>query len=146
MAHITFKNLSLRRSQPADSVLQICSSKTEGMRDFKITFVECNTVEPLIKDTPYKGHNRIYLHSKRDTFCGPKCLFLHTYNAFVTSKKWTTSLKRTKYLVPMCPLFGGSTVVINTRRVIWCKNWHETAEIACIYALLRTHITMLHTN
>ena len=67
------------------------------------------TVEPLIKDTPYKGHNRIHLHSK-DTFCGPKCLFLHTYNTFLTSKKWTTSLKRTKNLVPMRPLFGGSTV------------------------------------
>ena len=27
------------------------------------------TVEPLIKDTHYKGHNRIYLHSK-DNFHG----------------------------------------------------------------------------
>ena len=25
------------------------------------------TVEPLIKDTPYKGHNRIPLHSKEGT-------------------------------------------------------------------------------
>ena len=45
--------------------------------------------------SPYKGHNRIHLHSK-NTFHGPKWLFLHTYNTLVTSKKWTTSLKRTK--------------------------------------------------
>ena len=55
------------------------------------------TVEPLVKDTPYKGHNIIHLHSKY-TFCSPKCLFLHTYNTFV---KWTTFLKRTKNLIPM---------------------------------------------
>ena len=53
------------------------------------------TVELLIKDTPYKGHNGIHLNSK-DTVCGSKCLFLYTYNTFVTSKKWTTSLKMTK--------------------------------------------------
>ena len=45
---------------------------------------------PLIKTL---GHNSIHLHSK-DTVCGPKCLFLNTYNTFVTSKKWTTSLKK----------------------------------------------------
>ena len=32
------------------------------------------TMEPLIKDTPYKGHNGIHLNSK-DTVCGPKGLF-----------------------------------------------------------------------
>ncbi len=30
------------------------------------------TVEPLVMDTPYKGHNRINLHIK-DMFNGPKC-------------------------------------------------------------------------
>ena len=47
----------------------------------------------------YKGHNRIHLHSK-DTFRGRKWLFLHTYNTFVTTKKWTTSLKRTNKTGP----------------------------------------------
>ena len=55
-------------------------------------------MEPLIKDTPYKGHNIIYLHSK-DIFV---VLFSHTYNTFVTT------LKRTKKPGPT--LFGGFTV------------------------------------
>ena len=61
------------------------------LQDFAFT----GTVEPLIKDTPNKGYSRIhlYLHPK-DTVCGPKIMY--TYNTFVTSKKWTASLKRTK--------------------------------------------------
>ena len=36
-------------------------------------------------------------------------LHMHTYNTFVTPKSGT-SLRRTNNLVPMRPLFGGSTV------------------------------------
>ena len=82
------------------NVLQACTEQS---------FI-ANKVDPLIKDTPYKGHNRIHLHSK-DTLCGPKCLFfLHTYKTFVTSKKWTAFLKRTKNLIPMCPRFHCSQI------------------------------------
>ena len=51
--------------------------------------------QPLIKDILNKGHNSIHLHSK-DTVCGPKCLFLYTYNTFVTSKSGQPLLKGQK--------------------------------------------------
>ena len=70
------------------------------------------TVEPPIVDPPNKGHNRNNL-SVKDTSFGPKCLLSHSTNTFSTSKERTTSLQRTKWLVSMCPLFGGSTVMVN---------------------------------
>ena len=36
----------------------------------------------------------------------------HSSSSFLTSEKRTTSQWRTKWLVPKCPLFGGSTVEI----------------------------------
>ena len=36
-------------------------------------YVLLHTVEPLLMDTPYKGHNKIYLHIIKDRFNGPKC-------------------------------------------------------------------------
>ncbi len=45
------------------------------------------TVEPLLMDTPYKGHNRNNLYIK-DRFNGPKWRSLYTDNTFWTSKRW----------------------------------------------------------
>ena len=64
------------------------------------------TVKPLIVDPPNKGN----ILSIKDTYLGPKCSLFHSTNTFSTSKERTTSLQRTKWLVPTCPLFGGSTV------------------------------------
>ncbi len=52
-----------------------------------------NTVEG---QPPYKGRSS-----------GP---LSHSSSAFLTSEKRTTSQQRTKWLIPRCPLFGGSTV------------------------------------
>ena len=49
------------------------------------------TVEPPIKDTPNKGHNRKNL-SIKDTFYGPKVLLSYYTNTFLTSEERTTSL------------------------------------------------------
>ena len=59
--------------------------------------------EPLIVDPPNKGHNRYNLSTK-DASLGPKCSLSHSSNTF------STSLQRTKWLVPTCPLFRGSAV------------------------------------
>ena len=67
------------------------------------------TVEPLLKDSPNKGHHRNYLPTK-DTLYGTKNRFSYSVNTFITSEEWTTSLQWTNYLVPMCPLYRGSTV------------------------------------
>ena len=52
------------------------------------------TVEPLLKDSPNKGHHRKYLPTK-DTFLGPKNELPYSVNAFFTSEEWTTSLQWT---------------------------------------------------
>ena len=66
------------------------------------------TVESPIVDPLNEGHNRNNL-SIKDTFKGPKCLLSLSTNTFLISKERpTTSLQRTKWLVPMCPLFGGA--------------------------------------
>ena len=49
------------------------------------------TVEPLLKDSPNKGHHRKCLPTK-DTFFGPKNEPSHSVNTFFTSEEWTTSL------------------------------------------------------
>ena len=67
-----------------------------------------------IGQPPNKGHSS-GLHS-------------HSSSSFLTSEKRTTSQQRTKWLVPKCPLFGGSTVYI---RVVY--NLHPT----CLYDVLR---------
>ena len=64
-------------------------------------------------------------------------LVLRTYNTereggrdqghVVTSKEWTTSLKMTKNLVLMCPLFRGFAVVL-TGRCSQGRQLHTTAE------------------
>ena len=46
-----------------------------------------------------------------DTLQSPKCSFFYIVNAFRTSEELTTSLQRTKWLTPTCPLFRGSTVI-----------------------------------
>ena len=50
-----------------------------------------NTVEPSIKETPNKGHNRKNLFIK-DTFYSPKYLLSYYTNTFLTSEERTTSL------------------------------------------------------
>ena len=52
------------------------------------------TVEPLLKDSPNKGHHRNYLPTK-DTFLGPKNELPYSVNTFFTSEEWTTSLQWT---------------------------------------------------
>ena len=64
--------------------------------------IQC-TVEPLLKNSPNKGHHRNYLPTK-DTFLDPKNRFSYSANTFSTYKEWTTSLQWTNYLVPICPL------------------------------------------
>ncbi len=66
-------------------------------------------LEPPIKDPLSSRHNRNNLSTK-DMFQGPKCSFPHIVNTFLTSEERTTSLQRTKWLAPMCPLFTSSTV------------------------------------
>ena len=63
----------------------------------------CVTVEPLLKDSPNKGHHINYLSTK-DTFRGTKNRLSYSGNTFFTSEEWTTSLQWTNLLVPMCPL------------------------------------------
>ncbi len=58
-------------------------------------------MEPPIKDPLRRGHNRHNLSTK-DTLQGPKCSFSHIVNTFRTSKEWTTSIQRTKWLAPTC--------------------------------------------
>ena len=72
-----------------------------------------NTADLLIVDPPNKGHNRNNL-SIKDASQGPKCSLSHSANTFSTSKERTTSLQRTKWLVPTCSLFRGSTVHVYT--------------------------------
>ena len=52
------------------------------------------TVEPLLKDSPNKGHHRNYLPTK-DTLLGPKNELSYSVNTFFTSEEWTTSLQWT---------------------------------------------------
>ena len=70
-------------------------------------FIIHNTVEPLLKDTPNKGHNTFDL-SIKDKFCGPyRIMAIQFYpedNLSITGKLCQ------KLLVPKCPLFRGSTV------------------------------------
>ncbi len=54
----------------------------------------------LIKDPPRKGQPPY-----KGCSSGPLS------RTFLTAKKRTTSQQRTKWLIPRCPLFGGSTVV-----------------------------------
>ena len=74
-------------------------------------YMDKYTVEPLIVDSPNKGHDRNNL-SIKDTSLGPKCSLSHSTNTSSTSKERTTSLQRIKWLVPTCPLFRGSTVIL----------------------------------
>ena len=53
-----------------------------------------STVEPLLKDSPNKGHHRNYLPTK-DTVLGPKNELSYVVNTFLTSEEWTTSLQWT---------------------------------------------------
>ena len=78
------------------------------------------TVEPQIKGQPLcKGHSSKY-HSHRNTFW--------------TSEKRTTSLQRTTWLPPKCPLFGRSTI-------LWYDKWfdwqvlHDGARLSVIDSL-----------
>ena len=65
------------------------------------------TLEPPL---PNIGHKRNNL-SIKDASLGPKCPLSHSTNTFSTSKERTTSLQRTKWLVPTCPLLEGTTVI-----------------------------------
>ena len=64
--------------------------------------IRTTTVEPLIKDPPKKGQP-----PNKGRNSEP---LSHSSSSFLTSEKRTTSQQRTKWLVPKCPLFGGSTV------------------------------------
>ena len=57
------------------------------------------TVEPLLKDSPNKGH-----HRNTSLQSSHKNSFSTSANTFFTSEEWTTSLQWTNYLVPICPL------------------------------------------
>ena len=61
------------------------------------TWLISDTVEPPIKDPPRYGQ-------PPNKGSGP------ISHSNITSEKRTTSQLRTKWLVPTCPLFGGSTV------------------------------------
>ncbi len=62
-----------------------------------------DTVEPLIKNPPRKGH----LYTK-DTI-SPTMYFRMKLIHFQLPKKRTTSLQVTKWLAPKCPLLRDST-------------------------------------
>ena len=68
------KNLSAKFSSKSSIALWV---------DQMHLYISYIVVEPLVKG--------IHLRPKTDR--GLKCLFLYTYNTFVTSKKWTASLK-----------------------------------------------------
>ncbi len=70
-----------------------------------------NTVEPPIKDPPRKGQPPYKGHSS-----GP---LSHSSSTFLTSEKRTTSQQRMRWLIPRCPLFGGSTVGHSAGRGSW---------------------------
>ena len=61
------------------------------------------TVESPIKDPLRKGQSLCIGRSSKS--------LSHRTNTFRTSKKRTTSLQRTTWLAPKCPLFRGSTKV-----------------------------------
>ena len=63
----------------------------------------CTTVEPILKDSPNKGHHINYLPTK-DTFQGTQNRLSYSANTFFTSEEWTISLQLTNLLVPMCHL------------------------------------------
>ncbi len=61
-------------------------------------------VQPLIEDTQNKGHN-----SEQALIGVPNVDFPIT---FLSSEEWTPLYNGHKWLVPMCPLFGGFTVYV----------------------------------
>ncbi len=62
----------------------------------------CITVEPLIKDPSRKGQPLYKGHFQYPQNC------IYMYNSFSTSEKRTAFLQGTKWLIPKCPLLGGS--------------------------------------
>ena len=70
------------------------------------------TVEPLLIDIPHKGHKTFDL-SVKDKFCGNTILPLKEDNISITVKLCQ------KLLVPKCPLFRGSSIIViqETRRM-----------------------------
>ena len=62
-------------------------------------------MEPLMVNPLNKGRNRNNL-SVKDACQGPKCLLIH----FQPLKRGQPLSTKDKMTVPMCSLFGGSTV------------------------------------
>ncbi len=90
--------------------------KLSSTRELAVCFYE---LEPPIKDPPRKGQPPYKGRSS-----GP---LSHSSSTFLTSEKRTTSQQRTKWLIPWCPLFGGSTVLI-----FYGHCCHQTAELLII--------------
>ena len=63
-----------------------------------------------IKDPLRRGHNRNNLWTK-DTLKSPKCSFSNIVKNVEPLKSGEPLYKGTKWLVPTCPLFRGSTVI-----------------------------------
>ena len=61
----------------------------------------------IYSGTSDKGPSEKGTTSQQRTTSGP---LSHSISSFLTSEKRTTSQRRTKWPVPKCPLFGGSTV------------------------------------
>ena len=79
-----------------------------SLQDFRVrrrALLEvCDTVEPLIMDTPKSGQPP---YNEQTAHPLPRyCLYISTSEEGTTAEQWT------KCSPPMCPLFRGSTVLL----------------------------------
>ena len=112
----------------------MCDGQTDRMTD-NTTTVCCGsapwnnyftiTVGPLIKDTPIK--DTIEFTSIQRILCGLKRLFLHTYNTFVTSKKYLLEKE-----VPM-------SFISRFHCIIVCNDHHHLLQNRTAAALFEKH-------